>query len=71
MRVKKEFVVKEHEGFRLRVEAQECLAPKGLISLNFVQECLNTKGDVDFSSTYNFFMTKEEIEGLCEGLKQV
>lgn len=71
MRVKKEFTVKEHEGFRLRVEAQECLAPKGLISLNFIQESLNTKGDVDFSSTYNFFMYKEEVNDLIEGLKQV
>ena len=71
MRVKKEFTVKEDEAFRLRVEAQECLAPKGLISLNFIQECLNKKGEVDFSSTYNFHMTKEEINDLIEGLHQV
>ena len=71
MRVKKEFTVKEDEAFRLRVEAQECLAPKGLISLNFIQECLNKKGEVDFSSTYNFHMTKKEINDLIEGLHQV
>lgn len=71
MIVKKEFVVKEDEGFRLRVKAHECIAPKGLMSIDFVQECLNTKGDVDFTSTYNFFLYKEDIDNLIEGLKQV
>lgn len=71
MRVKKEFTVKEDNAFRLSVKTQECLAPKGLINLNFVQECLNKDGNVDFTSTYNFFMTKDEINNLIEGLKQV
>ena len=71
MRVKKEFTVKEDKAFRVRVETQECLSPKGLMSLNFIQECLNKDGDVDFTSTYNFFMNKEEIDNLIEGLKQV
>lgn len=71
MIVKKEFTVKEDKAFRVRVTAQECLAPKGLISLDFIQECLNKDGKVDHTSTYNFFMTKEEIAGLIEGLKQV
>ena len=71
MRVKKEFTVKEDKAFRVRVKTQECLSPKGLINLNFVQECLNKDGEVDFTSTHNFFMTKEEINNLCEGLKQV
>lgn len=71
MIVKKEFTVKENAGFRLRVKSHECLAPKGLISIDFIQECLDKNGNVDLSSTYNFFMTKEEINDLIEGLKQV
>lgn len=71
VRVKREFVVKEETAFRLRVKAQECVAPAGLISLNFIQECLNKDGEVDFTSTYNFFMNKDEINNLVEGLKQV
>lgn len=71
MIVKKEFTVKEDAGFRLRVKAHECVAPKGLMSIDFVQECLNNKGEVDYSSTYNFFMYKDEIDNLIEGLKQV
>ena len=71
MRVKKEFVVKESEGFRLRVEALECIAPKGLISLDFIQESLDNKGEVLYTSTYNFNMTQNEIKDLCAGLMQV
>lgn len=71
VRLKREFVVKEDAAFRLRVKAQECVAPEGLISLNFVQECLNKDGGVDFTSTYNFFMNKDEINNLVEGLQQL
>lgn len=65
------FTVKEQPAFRLRIEGWEALSPKGLFSINFVQECLNDKGEVDFSSTYNYHLTKEEINTLIEGLKQV
>jgi hypothetical protein len=71
MRVKKEFIVKESEGYRLRIEAQECLSPKELINLDFIQESLNKDGIVDHTSTYNFHMTKEEIKDLCDGLMQI
>lgn len=71
IRVKREFVIKEENAFRIRVKAQECVAPTGLISLNFIQECLNNDGEVDFTSTYNFFMNKDEINNLVEGLKQL
>jgi hypothetical protein len=71
MRVKKEFVVHENPGFRLKVVANECIAPKGLISLDFVQESLNKQGKVDTSSIYNFNMTRDEIKELCDGLMQI
>jgi hypothetical protein len=71
IRVKREFVVKDEAAFRLRIKTQECVAPAGLISLNFIQECLNKDGEVDLTSTYNFFMTKDDINNLVEGLKQV
>ena len=70
MRVTKEFIVKENEGFRVRVKAVPCLSPKELIALDFIQESLN-KGKVVDSSTYNFFMTKNEINDLAEGLKEL
>ena len=66
-----EFVVKENEAFRLRVESWECLAPKGLYAVNFINECLNKDGEVDFTSTYNFHMTKEDVGNLCKGLMEL
>ena len=65
------FVVKENKAFRLRVESWECLAPKGLMAVEFVQECLNKDGEVDFSSTYSYNMTREEISDLCKGLLKI
>lgn len=62
------FTVKEDAGYRLRVESWESIAPKGLISVNFVQECLDKDGKVNFSNTYNYNMTREEISNLCQGL---
>jgi hypothetical protein len=64
----KEFVAKEHPGFRVRVRTHEVLAPKGLYSLDFIQESLNDKGEVHADQTYNFFMTKDEVQTLCQGL---
>ena len=64
----KEFIAKEQPGFRVRVRTHEVLAPKGLYSLDFIQESLNDKGEVHSYQTYNFFMTKEEVQTLCNGL---
>ena len=64
----KSFIVKEGRGFRLRVESWEALAPAGLLAVEFVQECLNEDGDVDFSSTYSYNMTRDEIAIMCKGL---
>jgi hypothetical protein len=68
---KKEYLVKENQAFRLRLESWEALAPRGLISINLVQECLNKDGEVDFTSTYNYNLTKEEIAKLCKGLLEI
>jgi hypothetical protein len=64
----KEFVIKESAGFRVRVRTHEVIAPKGLYSLDFIQESLNDKGAVQSDQTYNFFMTKDEVQTLCQGL---
>jgi hypothetical protein len=63
----KEMVIKEHAGFRLTLKKHEVLSPKGLFSIDMVQESLKD-GDVVDSQTYNFFMTKEECQALAHGL---
>jgi hypothetical protein len=64
----KEMVIKESEGFRLRMEKWEAISPKGLIAIDLIQESLDEKGKVLYTSTYNFNMTKEELQALAYGL---
>ena len=62
-----EMTVKESEGFRVRMVKHEVISPKGLFSLDIIQESLKD-GEVQDSQTYNFFMTKEELQSLAYGL---
>ena len=63
----KEFTVKEDQAFRLRVKSWKCLSPNNLNSVEFIQECIKD-GEVDFSSTYQFFMTDDDMKTLAQGL---
>jgi hypothetical protein len=65
---RKEMTVKEGDGFRVRMVKHEVLSPKGLFSLDLVQESIKEDGTVGQTSTYNFFMTKEELQALAYGL---
>jgi hypothetical protein len=60
-------IIKENEGFRVRMTKHEVLNPKGLFSLDIIQESLKD-GKVAETQTYNFFMTKEELQILAHGL---
>ncbi len=64
----KEFIVKENQGFRLRVRSQKCLSPANLNSIEFIQECLDDEGEISQTSTYGFFMDDNELRTLCEGI---
>jgi hypothetical protein len=59
--------IKENESFRVRIEKHEVISPKGLFSLDIIQESLKD-GKVSDSQTYNFFMTKEELQTLADSL---
>ena len=63
-----EAVIKESEGFRVRMEKHEVLSPKGLFSVDLINETLDLNGIVKDSSTYNYFMTKEELQQLAFAL---
>jgi len=67
----KNITVKESPAYRVRVESWESINPKGLFSVDIIQECLNQDGNVDSSSTYNFHMTRDEIKVLADGLMSV
>ena len=62
-----ESIIKESEGFRVRFVKHEVISPKGLFSLDIIQESLKDSKVTD-SQTYNFFMNKEELQRLAYAL---
>lgn len=66
----KEFTVKENKAFRLRVQSKKCLSPNELNHVQFIQECFDKDGDVDFTSNYQFFLTDSEIKSLARELAE-
>ena len=64
----KEFTVKENQAFRLRVKKWKCLSPNTLNAVEFIQETKGKDGEIDQASTYQFFMTDEELNALAEGI---
>lgn len=65
---KVEMVVKENPAFRVRLVKHEVLSPKGLFNIDLIQESLKEDKTVSQTSTYNFLMTKEELQSLAYGL---
>jgi len=63
----KTVVIKEHDGFRLTLNKHEVLSPKGLFSIDMLQESLKD-GEVVDSQVYNFFMTRDEIAAMASAL---
>ena len=68
---KKEILIKEDKSFRLKVRQWKAINPANLNAIEFVQECIGKDGGVDFTSTYNFLMTNEELNKLADGLKEL
>ena len=64
----KEFTIKENQGFRLRVKSWKCVSPTDLNAIEFIQESKDKDGNADLSSTYQFFMTDDELKTLAKGL---
>ena len=64
---RKEMTIKNQDGFQVRLVKHEVLAPKGLFSLDIIQESLKD-GEITDSQTYNFFMTERELNTLAHAL---
>ena len=62
-------VIKENESFRLILKKESCVMPVGLNNVEMIQEQLQD-GEVTQSSTYQFFMTKDEMNILEKALTQ-
>ena len=66
----KEVIIKDEEAFRVTVRHWKAINPSNLNSVEFVQDCMRD-GEVDFTSTYNFLLTNEEIKILIKGLESI
>ena len=62
-------VIKENEAFRLTLKKESCLMPVSLNNVEMTQEHLKD-GKVTQTSTYQFFMTKDEMNILAKALTQ-
>jgi hypothetical protein len=62
-----EIVIKESEGFRLTLKKEACLMPVGLNNIELIQEQLKDR-EVIQTSTYQFFMTQNEMNDLAKAL---
>lgn len=65
----KEFIVHETDGYRLRVTKHECKRPEGLLQVCFIRDIM-TNGQAESSSTYEFFMTQDQLNELAKVLTQ-
>jgi hypothetical protein len=62
-------VIKDKEDFRLILKKEPCIAPVGLYNIEMIQEQLKD-GEITQTSTYQFFMSKNEISILTKALAQ-
>jgi hypothetical protein len=59
--------IKENDFFRLILSKTECLKPEGLFNIKLTQEIIKD-GEFSKQSTYQFFMTQQDLNKLKENL---
>jgi len=60
-------IIKENAGYRLLLKKNPCLLPDGLNNIEFTGEELKD-GEIINTSTYQFFMTRDELNTLAKAL---
>lgn len=59
-----EQLITDTPAWKLRLTVKDCMRPEGLKHLSFSGEQYNDEGELTESSTYDFFLNKEEIAKL-------
>jgi hypothetical protein len=59
-----EQLITDNPSWKLRLKIKDCLRPEGLKHLSLSGEQYNDDGEMVESSTYDFFLDKEEIAKL-------
>jgi hypothetical protein len=65
-----EVIIKDSPGFQLRLKKWECMSPKGLYAVHFIQATKDREGNVDSESTYEFFMDHADLKNLATALTE-
>lgn len=66
--MKKEFLIRDEQAFKLRGKMSKCLGLEQLWCVEFTGECYNDKGEVMDHSTYQFFLEEEHIQNMIKGM---
>ena len=61
-----EVIIKESEGFRLRLEKWEAISPKGLFAIDLIQESLDDQGDLKLDT--EFELVSLYCQSIIEGV---
>jgi len=59
-----EQLITDNPAWKLRLKVNNCYRPAGLKHLMFTGEQYNDEGELTNTSTYDFFLTQEEIAKL-------
>lgn len=62
---KTDMIVKDEKAFRLRVRHWKADSPQNLNAIEFVQECLDKDGNIDFTSVYQYNLTDDDLKQLA------
>jgi hypothetical protein len=63
-----EQLITDNPGWKLRLKVNDCGRPIGLKHLTLTGEQYNNEGELTDTSTYDFFLDKEEIAKLWMAL---
>jgi hypothetical protein len=66
----KEFLIRDDAAFKLRGTVKPCIGPMNLWCIEFIGEEYNDKGEMINDSTYQFFLEKEHIKAVINGLTE-
>lgn len=65
----KTFLAQDQSDFKLKVTVSDCILPADLKHLVFTGEQYNKEGEKTQESSYNFFLTAEQVRALGENLR--
>lgn len=63
-----EKLITDQPAWKLRLKVNDCLRPENLKHITLTGEQYNDEGELTTSSTYDFFLTSDEVSNLSTTL---